>query len=123
MTRDSLRFTSDNMVKLTQTQIILGRLIRKQIEAKNTGERNELMAPHHFMGEVYFYECDGDYFVSYEASARLSTLYSENDGLLYREKVTGRSGAKYYGYRLNDITVAVGNKKLEKIIEIMLPRK
>lgn len=110
-------------MKLTQTQIILGLMIKKFISAKNNAEKWELLAPHDFMGECYFPETNKHYFVSYEASARLSTLFKENPELLFREKIEGRSGAKYYGYRLNNIAVTIGKPKLEEVVELILQRK
>lgn len=40
-------------------------------------------------------------FMSYKCPARLSDLYNENPGLLERIVMTGKSGAKYYGYRFS----------------------
>lgn len=53
-----------------------------------------------FMGETFSEEVSKWGFVSYECSARLSELYSENPGLIQRQMLTGKSGAHYYGYRI-----------------------
>ena len=53
-----------------------------------------------FMGEVYCTEVNKWGFVSFEVSARLSELFSENPGRLQRQTITGKSGARYYGYRI-----------------------
>ena len=59
-------------------------------------EEDRFIPAHEFVGEKMI---DGDWhFLSYKAPARLSDLM--NDGLVERELVTGRSGAKYYAYRL-----------------------
>lgn len=52
------------------------------------------------MGEVYVKELGKWGYVSYECSARLSGMTKKNPGLLERAKITGKSGAKYYGYRI-----------------------
>lgn len=52
------------------------------------------------MGETYVKEINLWAYVSYECSARASEIMTENPGLLQRIKLRGRSGAKYYGYRL-----------------------
>ncbi len=53
------------------------------------------------MGEHYIEEVGKWGYVSYECSARCSEMRKENPGLIHREWMRGRSGAKYYGYRLN----------------------
>ena len=54
-----------------------------------------------FMGEVYC-EAVGKWgFVSHECSARASELKKDNPELIQRKHIVGRSGAKYYGYRIN----------------------
>lgn len=52
------------------------------------------------IGEVYVKEYGRYKFVSYEVSARMSEMFKENPRLFERTKMTGISGAKYYGYRL-----------------------
>lgn len=56
---------------------------------------------HELMGEVFIEELGKWGYVSYECSARASEMFSANPGLLQRQQIVGRSGAKYYGYRLN----------------------
>lgn len=53
-----------------------------------------------FMGEVWCEEAGKWGFVSHEVSARLSELFKGNPGLLERRMIEGRSGARYYGYRI-----------------------
>lgn len=52
------------------------------------------------IGEVYVTELGLWAFVSYEVSARMSELYSKNPKLFERKIVTGKTGAKYYAYRI-----------------------
>ena len=87
------------MKKLTQKQIIFCLLYENY---KNNGAP---MAPHNFMGEVYIKALGEHCFVSYEASARLSEINSENPCMLEIAKLTGKSGARYFGYRLQKNTL------------------
>lgn len=54
-----------------------------------------------FMGEIYCGELNLWGFVSHECSARCSEMKKENPDLIEYTVITGKSGAKYYGYRLN----------------------
>ncbi len=54
-----------------------------------------------FMGEVYVPKLDKWGYVSHECSARCSGLRKENPELIQHTLLTGKSGAHYYGYRLN----------------------
>lgn len=54
-----------------------------------------------FMGEVYAKEVGKWGFVSHECSARCSEMKKENPQLIESTVITGKSGAKYYGYRIN----------------------
>lgn len=56
---------------------------------------------HELMGEVFIEELEKWGYVSYECSARASEMIRDNPGLLQRQYIVGRSGVKYYGYRLN----------------------
>lgn len=70
---------------------------------KNYKEGNEKWIPvWSFMGEHYIKEVSKWGFMSHEVSARTSELYSENIGLINRKMVTGKSGARYYAYKLTD---------------------
>lgn len=56
---------------------------------------------HQLMGEVFCKELNKWGYVSYECSARASEMMKENPGLFMRTHITGRSGARYYGYRIS----------------------
>lgn len=57
------------------------------------------------IGEVYVEELGVWAFVSYEVSARTSELWSNNPGLLDSKEVEGKTGAKYFAYRIHpDVT-------------------
>lgn len=69
---------------------------------KRFKEKNDAYLPvFELMGETYVAEANKWAYVSYECSARASEIMTENPGLLQRQKMRGKSGAKYYGYRLN----------------------
>ncbi len=53
-----------------------------------------------FMGEIYCPEVGKWGFVSHECSARSSELKKENPNLFDFITIKGKSGAKFFGYRL-----------------------
>lgn len=53
------------------------------------------------MGEVWCPEVSKWGFVSYECSARASEMIKKNPQLIQRQSIRGKSGATYYGYRIN----------------------
>lgn len=63
-------------------------------------KREDFVPVFQFMGEVWCEPVGKWGFVSFEVSARLSELYSENPGLIERKMLEGKSGSQYYGYRL-----------------------
>lgn len=54
-----------------------------------------------FMGEHYCQEVGKWGFVSHECSARASEMKKDNPDLIERKTLTGKSGARYYGYRIS----------------------
>lgn len=106
--------------KLTQNQIILALAIRSMQDADRKGTDVPLMAPHHFMGEWFIEETQTWYFVSYEASARLSGLNKKYPGLFNRDWIRGKSGAEYYGYRIADTSTLVGEDRTSRGLQEML---
>ena len=84
------------MAKITQHQAILYQLY-KQRQADP-----EVFIPiWKLIGEVYIEELKQWVFIGYEVSARTSELFNTNPGLLDRKLVTGKTGAKYYAYRIH----------------------
>lgn len=58
------------------------------------------------IGEVYVPEMAKWAFVSYEVSARMSELFKANPNLFDRQLTTGKSGSRYYEYRIrNGVTI------------------
>lgn len=77
------------------------------------------------MGEVWCAEVRKWGFVSYECSARASELIKENPTLIERTTITGKSGAKYYGYRIRaNVTQAnISDSKLLVFYKAMVDGK
>lgn len=83
------------MKKVTQHQAIFYQLYKSRIKDP------EVYIPIWLLiGEIYVEELGIWGFVSYEVSARMSELYKDNPRLFERKMVTGKTGAKYYAYRI-----------------------
>jgi len=54
-----------------------------------------------FVGEIHIPELGVWVLRSYKCPTRFTDLYQENPRLLDRKLITGKSGAKYYGYRFS----------------------
>ena len=87
--------------RMTMHEAIFYRLYAAHREATKNGKVAELIPVFGFMGEIFSSEIRKWGFVSHECSARVSEIHTGNPGLLYRERMTGKSGAKYYGYRIS----------------------
>lgn len=61
----------------------------------------EYVPVHALMGEVYCEEVKKWGYVSHECSARASELRAANPKLIQHTEIRGKSGATYYGYRIN----------------------
>jgi len=67
-------------------------------------KKDEKYVPvHALMGEVWCEPAKKWGYVSYECSARASEMIKENPGLLMRTRLTGKSGARYYGYHISPV--------------------
>jgi len=82
--------------KLTQKEAIFYQLY---MAFKSTP--GEYIPVFKFMGEVHSPELGLWGFVSHECSARSSEMRKENPELVEATTITGKSGAKYFGYRFN----------------------
>lgn len=82
-------------VKVTQAQAIFYQLLQKRRE-----DAQKFTPIFDLIGEVYVKEYGVWGFVSYEVSARMSELFSKNPSLFERRQIVGKSGAKYFAYRL-----------------------
>ena len=81
------------MKRISQQQAIFYRLIQN----RNDGD-NRFLSAWEFQGFIEMPEFRERFFMSYECSARLSEMYSENPGLLERKWMHGRR--HFYGYRI-----------------------
>lgn len=85
------------MKKLCQKQQIFYRLLQYRKSSSK-----QFVPIWQFIGEFLIEEQGWWGFISYEVSARMSELWKEiPSGVVERQIVEGRSGAKYYAYRLN----------------------
>lgn len=89
-------YEGPDMKRITQTQALFYLLWRNR---KDKG--NPFIPVWKLIGEFYIEELGVWTFISYEASARMSEMFSENPGLLAREYTRGVSGSKYYQYRIH----------------------
>ena len=55
----------------------------------------------HFIGEYYMKELNEWFFLSYKGPANGIAIFFENPGLIERRQTVGKTGAKYYEYRMN----------------------
>lgn len=53
-----------------------------------------------FVGELFIKEIGKWFFMSYKCPANGIDIYFDNPGLIERRTTTGKSGAKYYEYRI-----------------------
>lgn len=67
------------------------------------------------IGEVYVEELGEWGFVSYEVSPRTSELWQDNPSLFERKYVTGKSGSKYYAYRIT-LNVSINDIKDTRLL-------
>jgi len=86
-----------NKTKLTQKETIFYILYQSH---KDTATIERFVPVFEFMGETYCKELGLWGFVSHECSARASEMKSENPQMFERKTIHGKSGAKYYGYRI-----------------------
>lgn len=87
------------MKKISQKEAIFYQLYRHFKSPKQA----DYVPVFALMGEVWCEEVKKWGFVSYEVSARSSEMIKENPGLIMRTRLTGRSGAKHYGYRISPL--------------------
>lgn len=82
--------------KITQKEAIFYKLYQAFKD-----NRGQYIPVFEFMGEIYAKEVGLWGFVSHECSARCSEIKTANPHLIDSIVITGKSGAKYYGYRIN----------------------
>ncbi len=82
--------------KLTQKEAIFYTLFKN---FKNPETKENFIPVFKFMGEIYAEELGLWGYVSHECSARCSELKKTNNKLIEVKEITGKSGARYFGYR------------------------
>lgn len=95
--------------KTTQQQMAFYKLYE---ERKKDPER--YVAIWEFVGEIFIKPTNKWELMSYTCPHRVFEVYQENPDLIERKMLIGKSGAHYYGYRLN-INVSVEYIKDEKL--------
>lgn len=78
------------MKKLTQRQLVFAKLL--------LAPKGEYVPVYKFIDEFEF--AGKWYFLSYKGTARASEMYNDLN-VIERKKVTGKSGSKYYAYRID----------------------
>lgn len=75
-----------------------------------------------FVGEKHLTPVGQWYLMSYKCPTRLTEVFQENPGILERTRIEGKSGATYYGYRIQETADPdmIQNEKLCKLYETYL---
>lgn len=81
--------------KITQKQMVFTKLY---LEFKKDPDR--LIPIFEFVGEMEIPQFKRWVLMSYKCPARLTEIFQENPDLLHREWIKGKSGARYYGYKI-----------------------
>lgn len=81
--------------RVTQKQMALYKLVKE-----NRENRDRYVPTWEFVGEMEIKELGKWVLMSYKCPTRLTDIYQENPRLLERTQIRGKSGSKYYGYRL-----------------------
>lgn len=71
-----------------------------KLRAERAIDPTRFVATWEFGGEMLIKELGTWVLMSYKCPARLSDIFLQNPTLLEREEIVGKSGAKYFGYRL-----------------------
>lgn len=74
-----------------------------------------------FVGEIYIEELNHWFFMSYKGPTNGLTIYFDNPKLFERKHVEGRSGAKYYEYKIktDDIENAIEDPDLLEFYNLL----
>ena len=84
------------MKRVTQHQGIFYQLYKARFE-----NPEQYIPIWKLIGEIFIKEISQWVFISYEVSARMSELYRKNSNLFQRIEIEGKTGAKYFAYRIN----------------------
>ena len=105
--------------KVTQKEAIFYALYKHLRE-----KPGEYIPVFNFMGEIYVKEVALWGFVSHECSARCSEMKKENPDLIQSTVIIAKSGARYFGYRLNPEPKRnmINDDSLRKLHAILIDR-
>ena len=81
--------------KLTQKKAVFYVLLQAHRE-----DPEQYVPAWKFVGELYLKEIDEWFFMSYKCPANGVQIYFDNPGLIERRETVGKTGAKYYEYRI-----------------------
>jgi len=81
--------------KITQKQLAFYKLLISYKE-----DREKYHPTWEFIGEIFIKELNTWEMMSYKAPTRLTDIYQENPTLLDRRLVKGKSGSKYFEYKI-----------------------
>lgn len=97
------------MTKFTQKELVFYKLYSAYKE-----DPKRWVAAWEFVGEVFVKELGKWAFMSYKAPANGVAVFFENPGLILRRKTVGKSGSRYYEYRIcdNPSPEKIADKKL-----------
>jgi len=96
--------------KITQKELVFYKLYK---ERQLNKER--FVNVWEFIGEIFLEELGVWGYMSYTCVHRAFEVFDDNTGLIERKKVTGKSGSRYYAYRLAP-DVKAENIKDEKLL-------
>lgn len=71
-----------------------------------------------FVGEVHIKEIDAWFFMSYKGPTNGLSIYQENEGLVERRMTIGKTGARYFEYRIADLG-AIKEPELKAFYELI----
>ena len=111
--------------KITQKEAIFYQLYMQRVLAETDEEKYKYIQIWKLIGEVFCPEVHLWGFVSYEVSARASEMFKYNTGLLERKYMRGKTGARYYGYRIsiNAKPSLIQDEKLLKFYQSIVKNK
>ncbi len=98
--------------KITQKELVFYKLYKERQK-----DKERYVNVWEFIGEMFIEELNTWGFMSYTCVHRAFEVYDDNAGLVERIKVTGKSGSKYYAYRLS-LDVTIVNIKDEKLLKL-----
>lgn len=98
--------------KLTQKQIAFCKLYMDRHE-----DKNRFVPAWEFVGEIMIKPLNRWVLMSYKCLTRLTDIFKENPALLDRTLVDGKSGSKYFAYRISQLA-SMGDIRDKKLRDV-----